>query len=109
MRGSLFYDPVITSGEVSNSIPAAQMVNYWQNTFNLNDTFMKHINDKADSCGFTDFINTAMTFPPSGPLPNPPKPNDASCDIWNEILPAALLVNPCWDVYDLTTTCESST
>jgi carboxypeptidase D len=107
MRGSLFYDPVISYSGLQQSIPAAQMVNYWDVTFNLNDTYMKYLNDKADSCGFTDFINTAMTFPPAGPLPDPPKHHVDHCEIWKSVIPAAFAVNPCWDIYDLTTTCKN--
>ena len=59
----MFYDPVITYGSVQDDIPSAQMVNYWKPMFSLNDTYLQDLNDRADKCGYTDFINTAMTKP----------------------------------------------
>ena len=79
MRGSLFYDPVITYGTVQDDIPSAQMVNYWKPVFSLNDTFLENLNEASDKCGYTDFINTAMTFPPSGPLPDYPQSDASEC------------------------------
>jgi carboxypeptidase D len=37
-----------------------------------------------------------VTYPPSGPLPLPGTSTDPdpSCDVWDEIVDAALLVNP---------------
>lgn len=98
MRGSLFYDPVITYGAVQDDIPSAQMVNYWKPMFSLNDSYLEDLNERADKCGYTDFINTAMTFPPSGPLPSPPDDSAKGCGIWNDVISAAMEVNPCWQV-----------
>jgi carboxypeptidase D len=93
MRGSLFYDPVISSGAVQDDIPSAQMVDYWKPMFNLNDTFLKSLNDASDKCGYTDFINTAMTFPPAGPLPAPPQSNDPECSTVSTLSNATLMCN----------------
>lgn len=48
-----------------------------------------------------------MTFPPNGTLPTPPSASTYApgCAIWNDIINAALLVNPCWDIYQVATTC----
>ena len=109
MRGALFYDPVITYTSVQQSIPATQMVEYWDPVFNLNDTFMADLNKRSEDCGYNEFIDTAMTFPPSGPLPDPPKYHTPECEIWKDVHPAAAAVNPCWDVYDILTTCKNYT
>lgn len=46
-----------------------------------------------------------MAFPPPGPLPNPPNMSAPGCDIWTDIYYAASLVNPCFDLYQVATTC----
>ncbi|KAK3115666.1 hypothetical protein LTR53_004767 [Teratosphaeriaceae sp. CCFEE 6253] len=75
--------------------------------FSLNDTYMADLHKRADACGYTEFIDIAMTFPPTGPLPTPPNVNGdmKGCSLWNDVINAALLVNPCWDVYQIATTC----
>ena len=103
VQGVLFYDPVLTYGAVQDSIPAVPFVDYWAPLFSLNDTFMDSLHERADSCGFTEFMETAMTFPPKGPLPDPPSAHAHGCHLWKDIIPAAQAVNPCWDVYQVAT------
>ncbi|SMY18934.1 unnamed protein product [Zymoseptoria tritici ST99CH_1A5] len=103
----MIYDPYITYDVVMNDIPAVPFVDYWAKLFNLNDTFMVHLHEKYESCGYKDFMDLAMTFPPNGTLPTPPDylGQDDSCRLFNEIYSAAILVNPCWDMYQVATTC----
>jgi carboxypeptidase D len=68
---------------------------------------MDELNERSDNCGYTDFINEAMQFPPAGPLPSPPKHHSRECEIWKDVIPAAQSVNPCWDVYAILTTCKN--
>lgn len=72
-------------------------VDYWKPLFSFNDTYMDELHQRADECGYTKFMETAMTFPPDGPLPTPPQVNtSARCDVWDDIITAAMAVNPCW-------------
>lgn len=68
---------------------------------------MSTIHSKADSCGYTDFLHKYLVFPPAGPLPSPPTSDDSTdtCDLWDDILSAVSLVNPCFDIYQVATTC----
>lgn len=81
------------------------MLNAYSNVFGLNDTFMTEINARADSCGFTDFIETALTFPPPVPLPSVPNGNTRGCDVWDDIIVAATYVNPCFNFYHILDFC----
>ncbi|KAK0338343.1 hypothetical protein LTR59_003017 [Friedmanniomyces endolithicus] len=103
----LFYDPSTSYQVVQDDIPAVPFVDYWSGLFSLNDSFMADIHKRADACGYTAFMDLAMTFPPTGPLPTPPNVDYSmpGCSIWNDIINAALLVNPCWDIYQVATTC----
>ncbi|TKA76925.1 hypothetical protein B0A55_03109 [Friedmanniomyces simplex] len=102
----LFYDPSTSYGVVQDDIPSVPFVDYWSGLFSLNDTFMADIHKRADACGYTEFMEIAMTFPPNGTLPTPPNADYQieGCSIWNDIANAALLVNPSttcpilWDV-----------
>ena len=64
---------------------------------------MTHIQNQAARCGYTEFLNTYLAFPPAGKLPTPPE--FANCDLWDEIYYAAIEINPCFDIYQIATTC----
>ncbi|KAK3714519.1 hypothetical protein LTR37_007825 [Vermiconidia calcicola] len=109
IRGVLFYDPTTTYSVIEDQIPTVPFVDYWNPLFSFNDTYMDDIRQRADECGYTEFMETAMTFPPTGPLPLPPHVNGpksgGKCDIWGEVISAAQAINPCWDIYQVATTC----
>ncbi len=46
-----------------------------------------------------------LIYPPKGPLPSPPDENAAGCDLWTDIALAVLRINPCFDEYQIATTC----
>ena len=89
------------------SVPAVAYVDHWAPLFSLNTSFMEFLHEQADSCGYTSFLNEYLVYPPPGPLPNPPMSNDTTgeCDVWDAIYYAASLINPCFDIYSITTTC----
>lgn len=80
---------------------------YWNNLFALNATFMANLTSQADSCGYTSFLNDYLVFPPKGLLPTPPNVNGdvPGCDLWDAIYYAASEINPCFDIYQVATTC----
>lgn len=92
---------------VQEEIPAVPFVGEWSELFNLNKTFVHHLHERYESCGYKDFAELALTYPPTGPLPTPPNADgsDTSCNLWEQVYSAALLVNPCWDEYQVATTC----
>jgi len=79
------------------------------NLFNLNTTFYNELARLDKSCGYAAFREKYMTFPPPGPLPSPPNQygNVSGCDLWDAVDAAATLVNPCFDVYQVATTCPT--
>lgn len=50
-----------------------------------------------------------VTYPPQGllPLPGTSTEGDGDCDVWDEILSAALLVNPAFNIYHIFDTVSS--
>ena len=80
----MIYDPSISYDVVTNDIPAVPFVDYWSGLFSFNETFMDHLHEKWDSCGYADFYEEAFTFPPKGPLPTPPNAgnNVTDCSLW---------------------------
>lgn len=99
-------------------------LNDYENVFALNQTFLHDINARAEQCGYFSFMEEALTFPPSHKFtaPNdsapgtlcsrfPPQevPNfnqvPTGCGVWDDIVAAAVYVNPCLNVYHLTDFC----
>lgn len=67
---------------------------------------MDEIHERDDQCGYTSYMEKYLTFPPVGPLPTPPSNASVQgCALWNDILEAVFLTNPCFDLYAIATTC----
>ncbi|KAI4212200.1 MAG: hypothetical protein LQ351_005069 [Letrouitia transgressa] len=105
VHGILIYDPSTSTDTVQEEIPAVAFVDANVNLFNLNSSFNEDIHARADSCGYTSFLDTYLAFPPPGPLPNPPNSSAEGCDVFNDIFNAVSLINPCFDIYQIATTC----
>lgn len=76
-------------------MPVVQYLDYWEKVFDLNETFTAAIDEKADRCGYTDYINEYLAFPPpAGPFPKPQNSSEG-CDVFTDVFNAALAINPC--------------
>ena len=103
----LIYDPSLSTDVVQEQIPTAPFIDYWGSLLDLNESFIEYIHKTADDCGYTAFLENALTFPPTGPLPTPPNvanDND-TCDVFDAVFNAVSLINPCFDIYQVATTC----
>jgi carboxypeptidase D len=101
----LIYDPSLSTDVVQEQIPAVPFVEYWGPLLNLNATFTASIAKRAAQCNYTSYLEKHLVFPPKGPLPTPPDSSVDGCDIWDDILTAATWANPCFDIYQVATTC----
>ena len=82
-------------------------VERWDGLFNFNKTFMAELHNRSAVCGYDDYFNKYLTFPPvPGAMPEPEHTVwESNCAIWSDIIDAAMLTNPCFDVYQVATTC----
>jgi carboxypeptidase D len=107
----MIYDPSTSYDVIQEQVPAVQFVDYWYGLMPFNDTFRAYIHNMSDSCGYTDYISTYLTFPPPGPFPSTLPGTDSdgntldSCDVFDAIYNEVFYVNPCWDIYQVATTC----
>jgi carboxypeptidase D len=100
-------DPSLSYDTVQEQIPIVPFVNFWGPLLNLNASFIASIEERANKCGYTAYLDKYLVFPPTGPLPTPPNVNGDvdGCDIWDDVLTAATWANPCFDIYQIATTC----
>lgn len=106
VKGVLIYDPSVAEDVILEDIPAVAYVDKWAGLFNFNETFMKDIHERADACGYTEYLETYLTFPPPSKLQTPANNSKVEgCGLWEDILNAVFYTNPCFDVYAIATTC----
>ena len=69
--------------------------------FPYSQSFLATLNEQAATCGYANYMEEFVTFPPSGllPLPGGTTRTARGCDLWDEIFEATLLVNPAFDIY----------
>jgi carboxypeptidase D len=53
---------------------------------------MDWLNEKHVECGYADFMETALAYPPTGILPSAPDPfkKGTQCNLWDYALSAAM-------------------
>ncbi|KAJ1323186.1 carboxypeptidase D [Microdochium nivale] len=107
VKGTLIYDPVIGNQELQTDVVAVPYVDKWAGLFNLNASFTAEIHKRYKSCGFKDYVQKHLAYPPpKGSFPDPAlASNDTGCDLWTQIANAVFLTNPCFDYYQIATTC----
>ncbi|KAF8505431.1 Alpha/Beta hydrolase protein [Russula emetica] len=103
LQGIWINDPTIGFAIVQSQIPAVSFVHKYEHVFAFNQTFLAHLDSVAARCNYSNYMEKYLRYPPEGPLPLPGAlPNgDPDCDIWDEILTAAQLLNPAFDVYHI--------
>ena len=103
----LIYDPSLSYDVVQEQIPTVPFIDSVAPILGLNTSFVEGLRKTADACGYTKFIEEALVFPPKGPLPTPPNVDNtnATCDVFDAAFNAISLVNPCFDIYQVATTC----
>ncbi|KAK2743717.1 hypothetical protein FQN55_007120 [Onygenales sp. PD_40] len=94
-----YFHPILTM-----AAPAVPALNYYQSVINLNESTVKDVNSRFESCGFAKFMEESLQFPPKGKLPPAPRGAD-ECNLWGDIVIAATYVNPCFNIYHLTDFC----
>ncbi|KAL6304126.1 Alpha/Beta hydrolase protein [Sparassis latifolia] len=101
LKGFWISDPSISWDVVQEEIPAVAFVNKYLNVFSFNQTFMDQLNAQAAQCGYTDYYEKYVTYPPTSllPLPGDSVEFDPGCDVWDEIFNAAVIVNPAFNIY----------
>ncbi|KAI4655136.1 uncharacterized protein J4E79_008201 [Alternaria viburni] len=106
VKGIMFYDPSVAEDVLLEDIPAVPFVDQWAGLFNFNQTFMDDIHNRSEACGYTEYMEKYLTFPPPSKLPYPEKDaNTEGCGLWEDIYNAVFYTNPCFDVYAIATTC----
>ena len=112
VKGLTIYNPSLTHDEIQEPIPVVQFTEYWGGLFPFNDTFRADIRARDKKCGYSDWMAKYLVYPPKGhipmPLPGTDKngvTRDECWKIFDDVFDAIMLLNPCFDIYQVATTC----
>ncbi|KAI5118653.1 hypothetical protein M0805_002573 [Coniferiporia weirii] len=109
LKGISIADPSLSYNVVQQEIPALRFVQANSNLFPFNSSFLAELQNISDTCGYTDYLDKFVTFPPAGQLPLPVATNGTfsvvpSCRIHSPIQRAIQTLNPAFDVYRVSDT-----
>ncbi|KAJ5430119.1 Peptidase S10 serine carboxypeptidase [Penicillium cf. griseofulvum] len=108
LDGALAYDPCIGQFDyVQEEIPVVPFVQQNANLFNFNESFMAELDRKHKTCGYEEFIDKYLTFPP--PEAQPPMlfndTSNADCALFDLVYNEVFHINPCFDLYEINLMC----
>jgi carboxypeptidase D len=106
VKGIMIYDPSVAEDVLLQDIPSIGFVDRWAGLFNFNESFSSYIHEQADKCGYTSYMEKYLTFPPTSKFPEPANNKTVKgCDVYNQMYNEVFYSNPCFDVYQVATTC----
>lgn len=98
LGGILVYDPCIGAYDPQDDMYMLDFAVQNNNILGYNQSFLDHLAELDQECGFAEFKEQYMQYPPSGVQP-PLEANEGKCGSWNLAYEAAYAVNPCFNVY----------
>ena len=98
------YDPCIGAYDIQNDIYTLPFLEENNNVLNYNDTYLAALVENDQSCGYADYREKYMQFPPSGVQPVL-KTSTGKCAVWDEAYETAYATNPCFNVYEIGLQC----
>ncbi|KAJ7690713.1 alpha/beta-hydrolase [Mycena rosella] len=109
LKGIWIADPSLSYNVVQQEIPALRFARANQNLFPFNSSFYAELQTISDNCGYTDYLDDFVTYPPAGQLPLPVGTNGtftatSACRIHSPIQRAIGVLNPVFDVYRVSDT-----
>ncbi|THG97171.1 hypothetical protein EW026_g4786 [Hermanssonia centrifuga] len=117
LQGIWVADPSLSWGLVQQDIPALRFAQAHKDLFPFNASFYAQLQNISDTCGYTDYLDKFVTYPPAGQLPLPAGATidpvtkavgiSAACRMHSPIQREVSILNPVFDVYRVSDTWPS--
>jgi carboxypeptidase D len=108
LKGIWIADPSLTHDVVQQQIPALRFAQANKNVFPFDKNTTDTLQQMSDACGYTDYLEKNLKYPPAGQLPFPSGVPDGEvgddCDILSAIIRQVSALNPAFDIYRVTET-----
>ncbi|KAI0698230.1 alpha/beta-hydrolase [Cytidiella melzeri] len=114
LKGIWIADPSLSWGLVQQEIPALRFAQAHKDLFPFNASFYAQLQNISDTCGYTDYLDKFVTYPPAGQLPLPAGATFnsttkavgvlPSCRMHSPIQRQVSIINPAFDVYRVSDT-----
>ncbi|KAL7942830.1 alpha/beta-hydrolase [Trichoderma barbatum] len=116
LAGLMVYDGLITDPNVHFGVCSLPYISRHQDAFALDDNAMSLVRSISDECGYTEYYERYLKFPPSGIqpsifpgtnlLPNGTSVTNFTCGNLSTIATdKAAIANPCFNVYNIPDHC----
>jgi carboxypeptidase D len=88
LKGIWIADPSLSYGVVQEQIPALRFAQANANVFPFTNATWTALQNISDTCGYTDYLDKYVTYPPQGLLPLPRNTSRVTrdCDIFDSII-----------------------
>src|SRR5690606_8017071 len=67
--GVMLFNALYGKLPLSQDIPAATLVDRWPDAFPFNESYNEALHAAADECGYTQYLDDFLVYPPSGEQP----------------------------------------
>ncbi|KAF2753024.1 carboxypeptidase-like protein [Pseudovirgaria hyperparasitica] len=110
VEGLMIYDPSIGPDAITEQVPTLAFTEFHQNVFPFNESTVSTLKNISATCGYDDFMEQGLKFPPDGPFPSSPGlyangSFNPDCDIFDYAFSAIFEINPCFDIYQVGQLC----
>jgi carboxypeptidase D len=111
VSGMQIFDGIYSSGPLAEDVTVAKFVDSWGTSFGFNDSFRSAVANASQTCGYNQYMQTHLTFPPTGKQPAQLPGQGANgsytpgCALWNGVLSAAVETNACFSPYSVDVGC----
>lgn len=68
--GTMVFDGLFSHAALSQDLSSVSFVDSWKRVFSFNDTFTDTIYTAAQTCGYNDYLNKFLVFPPAAVQPS---------------------------------------
>ncbi|KAL0932196.1 carboxypeptidase [Colletotrichum truncatum] len=111
LEGMMIFDPAISQRGLGEEFGVMRMLEYWGPAFTLNETARKAVKQMDDRCGYSEYVERYLTFPPSSVQPTnipgayTPHGHVPQCSIRSFVETAEKDANPCFSPFNIFRTC----
>ncbi|KAK2029187.1 serine carboxypeptidase [Colletotrichum zoysiae] len=109
--GMMVLDPLLSQYALGQDFAVSRVLDYWGPAFSLNETTREAVREMEDRCGYRDYVDRYLAFPPSGvqpvEIPGSSRYGDhvPECDALALVTAAERAANPCFSVFNVLRAC----